>query len=155
MARVTLNVAFKSLHGKVGDAIFYQRYGKQIMRPYVAPSNPDTPAQRERRGEFRKAVHAWQALAVEEKEEWKREARRMRRSGYNLFISYYLGGTAITEDMKRRTVRAKEPHGRAIFLRTPGKDHSPSNHLPLSAVSSPYNAGNRVSPPFRPPIFRR
>ncbi len=155
MARVTLDIAFKSLHGKVGDAVFYERYGKQLMRPCVVPSNPDTPARRARRGAFREAVHAWQARAIEEGEEWNRAARRSRRSGYNFFISCYLGRAATTSDGRSGMVRIEGSNKRRILLYAPGNGRSCSAHLPVSTVSTPYYAGDRLLPPYRTRIFRR
>lgn len=155
MARVTLNVAFKSLQGKVGDAVFYQRYGKQLMRPYVVPSNPDTPAQRTQRGAFREAVHAWQTLTIEQREEWNGKARRVRRSGYNFFISCYLGSATTASCRIRRSVRIGGTHGMTTVLSAPGRVRSSSGHLPVSAVSTPYYAGDRVLPPYRMRIFRQ
>ncbi len=150
MAHVTLNVAFRSLHGRVGGAVFYERYGKQFMRPYVIPSNPNTAAQRVRRCAFREAVRAWQALPVPEKGEWNDRGIRKRKSGYNLFISCYLTETTTQPAMTISTDRKEVTQGRADLLRV---QHN-SGSLLLPAVTAPYHAGSRVYPPCRPRISR-
>ena len=90
MATVRLNPAFDSVHGKIGKIVHYNRNGIQCARSYAVPRNPDTPAQRENRKSFAEAVKLWQALSPEEKYRYNRNARKLRISGYNLFISLYL-----------------------------------------------------------------
>ncbi len=95
MADITLNPAFTACHGRMGNLVFVHRRGKQHVRVYAKPTNPDTPAQRERRSAFRDAVRAWQALPDTEKDSWNARARRKNRSGYNLFISRWMNGKEI------------------------------------------------------------
>lgn len=92
MAEVTLNPIFRACHGRMGDLVHVRRYGKQHLRIYAKPANPNTPAQRERRSAFRDAVRAWQAMSDAEKDTWNALARRKRCSGYNLFLSHRLNG---------------------------------------------------------------
>jgi len=138
MAHVTLNVAFRTLSGRVGDAVFYTRYGRQYMRPYVKPSNPDTPAQRVRRSSFRNAVHAWQALDEEERLLWKIIGRKRHLSGYNAFISHAMSG-------EQNALQASAPHmvkadsaRRATCLRRPKCAGRVSKLLKVRPVTAPY-----------------
>ncbi len=94
MAQVELKPALTACHGRMDGLVFVNRLGKQHVRMYTKPSNPNTPAQRERRGTFRDAVHAWQALPDTEKERWKAKAASRKRTGYNLFVSRFLRGGA-------------------------------------------------------------
>lgn len=90
MAKVRLNPAFDSLHGRLGKIVHYNRYGDQCARSHVIPRNPDTPAQRENRKTFAGAVKAWQVLSPEEKYRYNRKAMKLKMSGYNLFISMHM-----------------------------------------------------------------
>jgi len=85
-----LNHLLASIHGRYGGVVFVYRRGRQHMRPYVKPRNPDTLAQRSRRDAFREAVHAWQAMPADEKERWNSLAVSRPLSGYNAFISHVL-----------------------------------------------------------------
>src|SRR2546422_8999383 len=64
--------------------------GHEYLREYVIPKDPKTELQLERRAVFRDAVAAWHVLTQDEKAAHNREARGM--SGFNLFVSRYLGG---------------------------------------------------------------
>ena len=87
MAYATLNPIFKSISGRVGSLVFYHYNNRQYIRRYVVPRNPDTPAQRDLRERFAKAVTGWQALERYKKEQWNNRALLMQMSGYNLYIS--------------------------------------------------------------------
>jgi hypothetical protein len=90
MAIVTLNPMLQSVSGRLGNIVFYHRYGKEYARVYVKPFNPDTESQRFIRKTFGSAVKSWQELPFTEKDKYKRKARRLAMSGYNLFISLYM-----------------------------------------------------------------
>lgn len=45
MAKITLPALSGQARGKIGDIVFFQRYGKQLARLRVKPSNPNTLAQ--------------------------------------------------------------------------------------------------------------
>lgn len=92
MATITLNPSFDRLNSRIGRMIFYTRSGTQCVRSHVKPRNPDTPEQRKNRNTFREAVKLWQSLTEEEKNVYRKKARRLRITGYNLFISRYLKG---------------------------------------------------------------
>lgn len=90
MALVALKSYIHSAHGRMGDIVFIYRDGKQHIRPYVKPSNPDTIEQRKNRSLFGEAVLLWQGLSGAEKLLWKNRVAEMAMSGYNLFISNYM-----------------------------------------------------------------
>lgn len=90
MAKVRLNPAFDSIHGRIGKIIHYNRKGVQYARSYAVPRNPDTPAQRRNRKTFAEAVKLWQGLSPEEKHRYNRKAMKLTMNGYNLFISLHL-----------------------------------------------------------------
>ncbi|MBN1533809.1 MAG: hypothetical protein JXA20_14155 [Spirochaetes bacterium] len=134
MARIALASYLKTLHGVLGDVVFYSRYGREYARPYVTPANPDTGAQRAIRGTFGDAVRAWQGLPREEKVRWNRQARWLPMSGYNLFISRY---------MKENIPAALE----SAALRG---DHGAHLHFSLNAsvsVSAPFQPANGCCTP--------
>ena len=154
MAPVTLNAAFRTLSGRVGDAVFYTRYGRQYVRPYVKPSNPDTPAQRVRRSSFRNAVHAWQALGEEERLLWKNIGRKRHLSGYNAFISHAMSG-------EQDALQASAPHmvtddsaRRATYLYRPKCAGRVSNLLKVRPVPAPYPRIHCDNAPYIPAIAR-
>lgn len=89
MSDLIHNSLFRSIRGRVGDLVFYERNGKQCVRRYVTPHNPDTKAQKKARTSLSDAVAAWQALSPEEKNSWNKKASRKKRKGYNVFISEF------------------------------------------------------------------
>jgi hypothetical protein len=93
MATATPNILINSIRGRIGNVVFYTRYGRQCVRTYVIPRNPDTEAQRAVRRSFADAVASWQAMPPEEQHEYNRKARYLNMSGYNLYISNYLKRT--------------------------------------------------------------
>ncbi len=90
MATATPNILIKSISGRLGNVVFYTRRGKLCVRTYVIPRNPDTEAQRIVRRSFAEAVISWQSMTAEEQYIYKRKARHINMSGYNLYISKYL-----------------------------------------------------------------
>ena len=137
MAHVTLNVALRTLSGRVGDAVFYTRYGRQYMRPYVKPSNPDTPAQRARRSAFRHAVCTWQALGEEEKLQWKNIGRKRHLPGYNAFISHFISSALNNPRESTPPVAPGAPARRATCLYRPKCAGRVANLLKVRPVTAP------------------
>jgi hypothetical protein len=90
MATATPNILINSISGRIGNVVFYCRYGKQCVRVHVIPRNPDTEAQRIVRRAFGDAVRAWQSLSPDEQYDYTRKSRHLNMSGYNLYISIYL-----------------------------------------------------------------
>ncbi len=133
MTRITLADEFASLYGRVGDVVIVRRWKRHYMRPYVKPANPDTAAQRERRGAFREAVKAWQALPDEQRRVWNARARKDQRSGYNAFLSHRLIERGDTSPAAERPVVIEGTRSRASFLIRPGNCRS--SFAPLSRGS--------------------
>ncbi len=90
MATATPGIIINSLHGRLGNVVFYIRRGTQCVRTHVIPRNPNTEAQKAVRRNFADAVHSWQSLSSDEKSDFDRKARYMNMSGYNLYISKYI-----------------------------------------------------------------
>jgi hypothetical protein len=92
MAKVTLAPHIKSLHGRLGNIIFYNVKGNQYARAWSMPRNPRTAAQQKNRKTFTEAVKLWQSMSPGEKEAYNIMARSKPLSGYNLFISMHMKG---------------------------------------------------------------
>ena len=87
MAKIILNPQIKSIHGRIGNIIYYNVKGSQYARSYTIPRNPRTGPQQGNRASFAEAVIQWQKLAPGEKSYYDRLALGKPYSGYNLFIS--------------------------------------------------------------------
>ncbi len=101
MAKVVMPLLSGEVRGKVGDIVFFRRYGTQLARMRTKPSNPKTDKQVAVRtnlaglsklwkGEgnitlkkYNPVAEAWESVVVEdaltdtEKQAWENEARRM------------------------------------------------------------------------------
>ncbi len=157
MARITLADEFASLYGRVGDVVVIRRWGRHYMRPYVKPANPDSAAQRERRGAFREAVKAWQELPETQRIEWKRRARKEHRSGYNAFLSHRLLRTE-SSLAEENPVVLTGTRRRARFLRHTGNYRSSfaplSRRFRYSSVCEPGEGGKSSQRRASPVILR-
>ena len=82
--------------GRVGPVVYVNsRYG-QIVRQYVTPRNPRSPAQQKNRSDFGNVSSRWRALAPEQSIAWciaaadsytiSRTGRRVALNGYNYFV---------------------------------------------------------------------
>ena len=129
MAKVELNPLIKSLHGRAGNIVFYNRYGKTYARLFVVPCNPDTEAQRKIRHAFGDAVKTWQSMSCEQKCRYNRKARYLNMSGYNLFISCY---------MKSRTIAGGRDNFYSSFLQLRFNDLYETGAL-SSLIQMPYS----------------
>jgi hypothetical protein len=87
MAKVKFRSPIQSIHGRLGNVIFYTVYGNNYARSYSIPKNPRTEAQQKNRVNFAEAVKLWQGLSDAEKRKYNRMAAGKPLSGYNLFIS--------------------------------------------------------------------
>lgn len=132
MAYAELNPVFTEFKGRVGNIVFYKRLGKQCMRVYVMPRNPDTESQRLNRHAFRDAVLAWKDMSREEKDCWNTKARYAGKPlrGYNLYISEY---------MKRNAVHA----GMLTEVQVPGTACHETVPLRSAYGSAPFTQGKR------------
>ena len=97
MANVKLRSYLKELHGRTGNYVFYNVKGRQYVRSYAKPRNPKSAAQQKNRSTFAEAVKLWQVLSPEEKKIYKKIAKNMPCSGYNLFISIQIRGKSSGE----------------------------------------------------------
>lgn len=73
-------------HGRLSLYVLFTLKGRIFARIHVIPANPRTKRQQEGRRRFREAVQSWRELDEAEKLLWNRRARKMPKSGYNLFI---------------------------------------------------------------------
>jgi hypothetical protein len=87
MAKVKFRSPIQSIHGRIGNIIFYCVNGNNYARSWSIPKNPRTEAQQKNRVNFADAVKLWQGLTDTEKEKYNRMAAGKTLSGYNLFIS--------------------------------------------------------------------
>lgn len=79
--------------GRVGKQWIIQRYphiGQTLAYPYVAPTNPNSPAQQASRQRFADAMAAWKVLPAEEKAGFEYRARLKALTGKNIFIREYI-----------------------------------------------------------------
>ena len=83
--------------GRKGSVIYSEtRHGK-VAREYVPPDNPRTAQQEDHRHHVRAVSARWSTLTREQRDAWcvaaankhfvNEEGRRVRRNGYNLFVS--------------------------------------------------------------------
>ena len=76
---------------KLGDFIFrYRHFCGQERMDYYTPTNPRTGKQQAWRKIFADGIAAWHALSEEEKDEWRRKAKKKRMVGQHLFQSEWL-----------------------------------------------------------------
>jgi len=87
MAKVKFKAPIKSIHGRIGNVIFYNVNGYNYARSWSVPENPRTEVQQKNRVNFADAVKLWQGLTDAEKAEYNCVAEGKPLSGYNLFIS--------------------------------------------------------------------
>jgi len=92
LAKAKLMPLIKSIHGRIGNIIFYNVKGYQYARSYTIPRNPRSRSQQKNRTGFGTAVKLWQDLPLKEKSFYNRLAKNRPLSGYNLFISMQMKG---------------------------------------------------------------
>lgn len=95
MARVTFINAI--MRGKLGGSVYSSNKGGAIVRQFVKPSNPQTPAQMQARATFTTAVSAYAALSALYQQGWntfalngfspKHPKTGVTYSGYNAFVA--------------------------------------------------------------------
>lgn len=90
MADIILNPIISSVSGRLGNIVFFTRYGKQYARIYVTPHNRNSEKQRRRRRLFAEAVRMWHQLTLKEKNKISGIAQLKGRCGYHLYISEYM-----------------------------------------------------------------
>ena len=142
MATVKLDALYKSVNGRLGNYVFYNRYDKLFARTHIIPQNPDTGEQRIVRKTFGNAVRSWQRLKDEEKNKYNKKARRLNISGYNLYISGYMKENITMKELKR---------GKSIPCIAPAR-LSLMELLRDSSVSTAYTEGNCIHSPYIPAV---
>jgi hypothetical protein len=75
MAYVILPPILEALHGKVGDAVYVRTKSGTVLRRYVRPRNPSTPAQQAVRASLKAAAQTYKALTPEQAAAWQEYAR--------------------------------------------------------------------------------
>ncbi len=143
MATATPNIMIKSISGRIGNLVFYQRRGIQCVRTYVIPRNPDTLAQKAMRRNFADAVLSWQSMTADERYAFTRKARNINMSGYNLYISLYMR-TIISNNAVTGNVLL--PSFSAIPATTFNRFPSVSNPYIKAYSINPYHEYPRLRP---------
>jgi hypothetical protein len=92
MAKIKFRAPVKSVHGRLGNVIYYNVKGHQYARIYTIPRNPRTVKQQKNRVDFGETVKHWQELPTREKSIYNRMALGKPVSGYNIFISMKMKG---------------------------------------------------------------
>ena len=79
-------------HGKFKDLVYQviRKTNTQYARKFKKSKNPRTPPQQANRGKMGPAVDAWHLLSPAQQKQWNKKAYKLRKTGYNLFISTYL-----------------------------------------------------------------
>ncbi|MCU0848782.1 MAG: hypothetical protein MUD12_12930 [Spirochaetes bacterium] len=136
MASITPAHPVESISGSIGGLVFYRRHGRTYARRRVVPANPDTEPQRAVRRAFGDAVRSWQTLDDGDREKWRRRAAKLRASGYNLFISLYMGRNITARSATDTMQRENTGHSSFIMKVCP-------------SVSAPFQLKCR----WHPPVF--
>ncbi len=147
MATAIPGIIIKSIHGKIGNVVFYYSRGKQCIRTYVIPRNPDTEAQRLVRRAFGDAVRSWQAMRPDDKYAYNKTARFLNMSGYNLFISNYLKRIIQTIDHSPVDEQKSKVHSLPWNLELPTLNllSVPELVEGFPSVSEPYTRASRIN----------
>lgn len=126
MAKIKLKSYIKSVHGRLGNVVYYNVKGYQYARSYSIPLNPRTEAQQKNRSSFADAVHAWQNSADEIKASYNELAEGKPLSGYNLFISMHMKGEVYEKGITGEIHGADSLLSASPLLLTNSVIHSPS-----------------------------
>jgi hypothetical protein len=82
------------IRNKLGDSVVFSSWkGRQYMRSYVEPANPNTSAQQAFRESMSEAVNRWQAHyeGTPAEDAWNEYATPEQLTGFNLFTRYFQG----------------------------------------------------------------
>jgi len=90
MAKIELDVLFTELNGRCGDMVYYKVWGNVYARKYVIPHNPKTEAQQCHRSLFAEGMAQWKLLGEDEKQQYRRKARKLPMHAHNLFVKQYI-----------------------------------------------------------------
>lgn len=70
MAKAELGILLQDLRGKAGNAVFQGSRDGLVVRPWVAGSNPNTPAQQAVRANLAAAGAAWRSFSASQVQAW-------------------------------------------------------------------------------------
>jgi len=138
MAKAKLASYLTEVSGHLGNFVYYNSYGREYIRVYTKPENPDTAKQKIVRKTFGDAVRSWQSLPSEQHQKYNKKARRLSLSGYNLYISIYMKDNLSHEDLK---INSKA-------LSTAFNRHSDSIQIAGCSVASPFCLNDRPLSPY-------
>jgi len=82
------------IKNKLGDSVVFSSWkGRQYMRSYVEPANPNTSDQQAFRESMSEAVNRWQGelVGTPAEEAYDQYATPQQISGFNLFVRYFQG----------------------------------------------------------------
>lgn len=87
MARVKGPLFSLDASGQLGEAIVYSKWkGREYVREYTVPQNPNSPTQINVRTAWDLLVKAWQAETAPTKLIWDEFANQFKMSGFNQYI---------------------------------------------------------------------
>jgi len=76
--------------GKIATKVYYYKDKELVSRTYFIPVQPGTEAQVAWWDVFKAGVLEWQGLDQSQKDEYNQRAKRLKFSGFNLFMREYL-----------------------------------------------------------------
>lgn len=87
MARVKAPLFSLDASGQLGEAIVYSKWkGREYVREYTIPQNPNSPAQVNVRKAWELLVSQWQSEAQAVQSDWNTFADQFKMSGFNQYI---------------------------------------------------------------------
>ena len=87
MARVTFSPLIAGMSGRTADAVFASWKGRNYVRKYVIPHNPQSAAQTLVRESLARCVTLWRSLTAHIKKWLDEYGTDYRMAGYNTFCS--------------------------------------------------------------------
>jgi len=90
MARTKLDALLSDFDGHLGNLVFYSVGKRVYARRYVKPANPKTEDQEAHRSLFAEAMASWKHLSAEEKQVYKKKAKKRGRYGHNIYVKEYI-----------------------------------------------------------------
>ncbi len=90
MAKAKLESYLTSMSGRLNDMVYYNIGKKTYVRKYVVPQNPKSEQQQSNRSLFAEAMAMWKTLCENDKQQYRKKARKLPMHGHNLFISQYI-----------------------------------------------------------------
>jgi len=113
MAKIKLDVLFTEFNGHCGDMVYYKVWGNVYARKYVIPHNPKTEAQQCHRSLFAEGMAQWKLLSEDEKQQYRRKARRLPMHAHNLFVKQYIN---LNKNNKQKAVPQPAVFSKPVLL---------------------------------------